>query len=152
MNVRKKIIHSGGFTLIEIMLVVVIIGILAAFMVPRFAGKQEKAKIAKAKAEIAVLATALDSFHMDVGRYPTSEEGLASLMTRPSGIGTDVQWDGPYVRELLADPWNHAYQYRCPGEIAVDYDISSFGPDGQEGGEDDIYNVQNRNKNGQSVY
>ena len=140
-----------GFTLIEIMLVVVIIGILAAFMVPRYAGKQEKAKVAKAKTEVASLATALDTFEMDVGHYPSSDEGLNALMVRPSSLGPEVEWDGPYMRELLTDPWGHEYQYRSPGEVAVDYDIWSFGPDGQEGGDDDIYNVQqNRGDYGSS--
>lgn len=133
----------SGFTLIEIMLVVIIIGILAAFMVPRFAGKQEKAKEAKAKTEIASLSAALDSLEMDVGRFPSEDEGLMALIEKPAALGPEVQWDGPYLRELLRDPWNNPYQYRYPGQWSPDFDLWSFGPDGQDGTDDDLRNIQN---------
>lgn len=132
----------SGFTLIEIMLVVIIIGILAAFMIPRFAGRSEKAKVVKAEAEISAISTALDSLELDIGRFPTTEEGLQSLMEKPSSLAAEIQWDGPYLRQLRADAWGNPYQYRYPGEFAVDYDLWSFGPDGQNGTEDDIRNVQ----------
>jgi len=130
-----------AFTLIEIMLVVIIIGTLAAVMVPRFAGKQQRAKEAKAQTDIATVTAALDAFELDCGRYPTTDEGLTALMEKPSSLGPEVEWDGPYLRELKSDPWERAYQYRFPGEFAVDYDVWSYGADGQEGGDDDIRNV-----------
>lgn len=132
----------SGFTLIEIMLVVIIIGILAAFMIPRFAGRSEKAKIVKAQAEISAISTALDAMELDVGRFPTTEEGLQALMERPSSLAAEIQWDGPYLRQLRDDAWGNPYQYRYPGEFAVDYDLWSFGPDGQNGTEDDLKNVE----------
>lgn len=132
----------SGFTLIEIMLVVIIIGILAAFMIPRFAGRSEKAKIVKAEAEISAISTALDALELDIGRFPTTEEGLQALMEKPSSLAAEIQWDGPYLRQLRSDAWGNPYQYRYPGEFAVDYDLWSFGPDGQNGTEDDIRNVQ----------
>lgn len=133
-----------GFTLIEIMLVVIIIGTLAAVMVPRFAGKQQRAKITTTQADIATVSAALDAFELDVGRYPTTDEGLQALMVKPSTLGPEIEWDGPYVKELKPDPWSHNYQYRFPGEVAVDYDLWSFGPDGQDGGSDDIRNVRDK--------
>lgn len=123
------------------MLVVIIIGTLAAVIVPRFAGKQQRAKEAKAKTDIATLTAALDAFELDVGRYPTTDEGLDALMQKPASLGPEVEWDGPYIRELKLDPWAHEYQYRYPGEFAVDYDVWSLGADGEEGGDDDIRNV-----------
>ncbi len=138
---RQK--NNQGFTLIEIMLVVIIIGMMAVVIVPRFAGKQEKAKVAKARTEIAALCLALDNFELDVGRFPSTEEGLSALFEKPASLGPEVEWDGPYLREMLPDPWGNEYQYRYPGEVAVDYDVWTFGPDGQEGGGDELYNVRN---------
>jgi general secretion pathway protein G len=145
MNPRRSSIASG-FTLIEIMLVVIIIGTLAAIMVPRFAGKQQRAKTTAAKSDVASLTAAVDGFQLDVGRFPTTDEGLTVLMSKPSTLGPEVQWDGPYMRELKFDPWGHEYQYRFPGEFAVDYDIWSSGPDGQDGNDDDVRNVSDANR------
>lgn len=133
-----------AFTLIEIMLVVIIIGTLAAVMVPRFAGKRQKAQIAKAKTEIASLGAALDAFEIDTGKFPSQDEGLDALLQRPASLAPEIEWDGPYMREVTFDPWGSEYQYQYPGEFAVDYDLLSFGPDMQEGTEDDLMNVQNR--------
>lgn len=131
-----------GFTLIEIMLVVMIIGILAGFAVPRFARRGVAARITKAKADVSTMCTLLDSFQLDTGRYPTTDEGLKALMERPGSLPPTSEWVGPYMRELPNDPWGKPYQYRCPGEVALDYDLWSYGPDGVEGGGDDIWNVQ----------
>lgn len=134
----------AGFTLVELMLVVIIISVLAAIVLPRFAGKQEQARISAAKAQVASFCTALDTFEVEVGTYPSTEEGLEALLEKPATLGDDVEWNGPYIRELPLDPWNHEYIYRYPGEVNVDYDIVSAGPDGEEGTEDDITNYVRR--------
>jgi general secretion pathway protein G len=133
-----------GFTLIEIMLVVVIIGTLAAIVVPRLAGSSQKAKVNASRADISAFSTALGAFEIDSGRFPSAEEGLEALMEKPASIGDEDQWDGPYLPELKDDPWGNEYQYRYPGDFAVDFDLWSFGPDGQNQTEDDIRNVSTR--------
>jgi general secretion pathway protein G len=137
MEILKK---SRGFTLIELMLVIIIIGVLVGMVVPRLTGRSQQAKIAAAQADInAHLSAALDLFEVDNGRYPTTEEGLAALRTTPSGA---PRWKGPYLkRPVPLDPWGKPYVYRSPGQQnREDYDIFSYGPDGVEGGQDDITN------------
>ena len=105
----------------------VIIGLLAALVGPRFIRQEEKAKIKAAKAQIELLGTALDTFRLDVGRYPTTEEGLEALRTKPGGL---ERWDGPYLKkDLPLDPWGKAYAYKSPGEHGP-FDIVSYGADG----------------------
>ncbi|HXG62035.1 MAG TPA: type II secretion system major pseudopilin GspG [Planctomycetota bacterium] len=131
----------GGFTLIELLLVVVIIGILAAIVVPKLAGRSEDARIAAAKADLKTLAGALDRYEVDSGRFPTTEQGLAALLVKPSSAPEPKSWKGPYIdgRELPKDPWGNPYLYRFPGERNTQgYDLYSAGPDGQPGTEDDI--------------
>ena len=132
---KTKEKDRSGFTLVEILLVVVIIGILSGLIATRLSGKTEDARIARAKADISgSLSLALDLFEQDVGRYPTTEEGLASLVSNP-GIDT---WKRPYLRgELKNDPWDTPYVYTFEGE--GEYTLSSAGPDMQPGTEDDIY-------------
>jgi general secretion pathway protein G len=127
--------RQAGFTLIEMMVVMVIIGLLMALVGPRFIRQEEKAKVKAARAQIELLGTALDTFRLDVGRYPSSQEGLAALRQRP--FGTD-RWDGPYLKkELPKDPWDRPYYYRSPGEGGRPYDLVSFGSDGAPGGDGD---------------
>ncbi len=128
-----------GFTLIELMLVVVIIGVLIAMVAPRLAGRSKEARATAAKADIeAGIAVALELFELDNGRYPTSEEGLSALRGKPSDLES---WKGPYIKKKVpADPWNNPYQYKYPGEHGDDYDLFSCGPDGVVGGGDDITN------------
>ena len=126
---KKK---SAGFTLIELLIVMVIIGLLAAFVAPRFFGQEKKAKQRGAKGPIALFESAVDTYRLDVGRYPTTEQGLAALREKPAGVD---KWDGPYLRkELPLDPWGNPYVYESPSEHG-DFAIISYGADGVPGGE-----------------
>lgn len=125
-----------GFTLIELMLVVIIIGILISMVTPRLAGRSEEARIAAGKADInANIAVALDLYELDNGKYPSTEEGLSALLAKPA---LSVRWKGPYLKKEPLDPWGRRYLYKSPGDRAGDYDLYSYGPDGAEGGEDDV--------------
>ena len=129
-----KMRNRDGFTLIELLVVMVIIGLLAALVGPRFIRQEEKAKIKAAKGQIELLGTALDTFRLDVGRYPSTQEGLEALRTKPGGL---ERWDGPYLKkDLPLDPWGKAYAYKSPGEHGA-FDIVSYGADGAAGGEED---------------
>jgi general secretion pathway protein G len=129
---RRKIKREKGFTLIEILVVVIIIGLLAALVGPKLFGKVGIAKQSAAKAQIELFGTALDTFRLDVGRYPTAEEGLKALREKPSGV---EGWQGPYLpKEIPVDPWGTPYVYKSPGEHG-DYDLISYGLDKVEGGE-----------------
>lgn len=129
---RKTRNREKGFTLFEILVVVIIIGLLAALVGPRLFGKVSTAKQKAAKAQIELFGTALDTFRLDVGKYPTTEEGLKALRDKPAGV---EGWQGPYLpKEIPVDPWGAAYVYRCPGQHG-DYDLISYGLDKAEGGE-----------------
>jgi general secretion pathway protein G len=121
-----------GFTLVEILVVITIIGLIMALVGPRVLNYLSESKAKAAKIQIESFSTALDLYFLDVGRYPSSSEGLAALVQRPGGIQT---WNGPYLRSATVpnDPWNRPYIYRSPGEHGA-YDIISYGADGQEGG------------------
>jgi general secretion pathway protein G len=133
-------VGSGGFTLIELMLVLVILATLAAIVVPKFTGQSKKAKITAAKTQISHLALALDAFEIDLGRYPTNVEGLRALIEKPASESDG--WERPYLSgNVPLDPWGNEYVYRCPGDYNQDgYDLVSYGPDGRLGGDDDITN------------
>lgn len=136
MRYKKKkgyIKCERGLTLIEIMVVMIILGLLAALVVPRMFGKLEKAKTNAAYAQIELLGTALDSFRLDVGRYPTTSEGLEALVNQVSDA---EEWNGPYLKktEIPLDPWSNPYHYESPGKHG-DYDLYSLGSDNAEGGE-----------------
>jgi general secretion pathway protein G len=131
---RKK----NGFTLIEIMLVVTIIGILAAVVLPRLVGRGEEARVNATRLQIENLGLALDTFELDNGRYPGTDEGLNALRNAPAN---STNWKGPYMKkDVRNDPWSKPYVYRCPGTHTKDYDLLSYGPNGVEGGNDDIAN------------
>ena len=120
---------QDGFTLIELLVVMAILGLLVAIATPRVLKHLDTAKVSTAEMQIGDLSTALDTFKLDVGRYPTTQEGLAALIVVPAGL---TKWNGPYLKgkEIPADPWGHAYIYRSPGEQG-DYDLSTQGPDNQ---------------------
>ena len=126
--------RQAGFTLIEIMVVMVIIGLLMALVGPNLIGRSEKAKSQAAAMQIERLGTVLDTFRLDVGRYPTTQEGLQVLVQRPMGV---ERWDGPYLNKgIPKDPWDRPYIYRSPGEAGRPYDLYSLGADGAPGGTD----------------
>jgi general secretion pathway protein G len=138
--------RDPGFTLIELMLVVIIIGIIVSIAVPRMAGRTERARIVAARASISALTAALDALEIDVGRFPTTEEGLPALVVRPSSLPPEATWNGPYMREIPLDPWNRPLVYKYPGDLGVDYDLVSLGADGQAGTGDDISNYRKRDE------
>lgn len=130
--------RRGGFTLVELLLVLVILAALAAVVVPKFANRGKQAKVTAATTQISNFEVALDTFEVDNGYYPSGANGLNDLVTQP---GNAQEWRGPYVKEVPLDPWGNAYVYESPGKVnSGSYDISSAGPDGQPGNEDDITN------------
>jgi general secretion pathway protein G len=133
---RRK--SGNGFTLIELLIVMIILGLLAALVAPKMFQKVGSSKQKAAKAQIAMLGTALDAFRLDVGRYPGRDEGL-EVLRRPTGLGG---WDGPYLpKDVPLDPWGRTYVYISPGEHS-DYDLYSLGADGQEGGDGENADVR----------
>jgi len=140
MSHRRTRSVRSAFTLIELLLVMVILGVLAAIVVPKFTSRTDDARIAAAQQDISAMTTALDTFEVDNGRYPTNDEGLNALSNAPSNLTST--WHGPYVgKPIVNDPWQHAYIYRCPGtHNPRGFDLLSMGKDGQEGGNDDIDN------------
>jgi len=137
---RRAITGSKGFTLIELLLVLVILATLAAIVTPKFARRGEQARITAAHTQISQLEVALDAFEIDVGRYPTTVEGLRALVERPTSDSEG--WLQSYLsRGVPADPWGNDYVYRYPGQYNQEgYDLSSYGPDRKLGGDDDITN------------
>lgn len=131
--------RSRGFTLVELLIVVTILGILVAAVIPRLAGRTEQARVGRANADVGGnIALALDLFEVDSGKYPTTEQGLAGLRTAPADA---ENWRGPYLKQEPIDPWGNAYRYLHPGtRNPLDYDLFSLGPDGVEGTADDIGN------------
>lgn len=129
----KRIIkNQRGFTLIELLIVMVILGLLAALVGPRMFGKVGTSKQKAAQAQISLFGTALDTYRLDVGKYPTTDQGLDALRRQPEDL---PNWDGPYLpKEIPLDPWGNPYEYRSPGEQG-DYDLLSLGADGRPGGE-----------------
>jgi general secretion pathway protein G len=130
--------NNSGFTLIELLVVMIIIGLLAALVGPRFIRQEEKAKIKAARAQIELLSTSLDTYRLDVGRYPSSEEGLDALLRKPGSV---EKWDGPYLKkDVPLDPWGKAYVYKSPGDHGS-FDLLSYGADGVSGGEGDNHDI-----------
>lgn len=133
---RHKTSRQHGFTLIEIMVVVVILGILAALVVPQIMSRPDQAKVTVAKGDIRAISAALDMYRLDNNRYPTTQQGLEALVEKPSGSPQPRNWnpDG-YLKRLPVDPWGNPYQYLSPGTRGP-FDLYSLGADGQQDGSD----------------
>jgi general secretion pathway protein G len=137
-HLRREPERGSGFTLLELLVVVAIIGLLAAYVGPRYFGQVGKSEQALARAQIDSFQKALAAYRLDVGRFPTTEEGLGALSAMPGGA---TRWSGPYLAKAAPpDPWGRAYVYRAPGARA-DYELVSLGKDGQPGGTGDAADV-----------
>ena len=131
---------NKGITLIELLVVMVIIAMFATLVGSRVFRNVEKGRQTVAKEQITQFESVLDIYRLDVGRYPSTEEGLQALQIRPSGV---ENWDGPYLKkDVPLDPWNKPYVYRCPGQHG-DFDLASYGADGAEGGDGDNADIKN---------
>jgi general secretion pathway protein G len=140
MPARRYDATMAGFTLLDVLMVIVIIGLLAAYVGPKYFAQLGKSEITVAKAQIESFEKALDTYRLDVSRYPTTEEGLKALLTKPP---TALKWNGPYLKkEVPQDPWGHPYVYRAPGSKG-EFEILSYGKDGQPGGSDGDADISN---------
>lgn len=129
---KNRTRKAAGFTLLELLVVIVIIGLLAAYVGPKYFAQLGKSEVTIAKAQIEAFEKSLDTYRLDVGRYPTTDEGLAALLVAPATAG--AKWNGPYLKKSVPpDPWGHPYQYKAPGTKS-EFDITSLGRDGQPGG------------------
>jgi general secretion pathway protein G len=131
------------YTFIEIMVVVIIIAILAAVVMPKFAGRTEDARISAAQSQLGIFQTALSAYNLDTGVYPTTSQGLKALMKKPTTPPIPINWKGPYLegKNIPQDPWKKDYAYKCPGTHNPEsYDLSSDGPSGTSGDKGNITN------------
>lgn len=139
MRILLKGNGQAGFTLIELLVVMVILGLLAALVVPNYVRQGEKARIKTARTQIEMIGAALDTFRLDMGRYPSTQEGLEALRERTAG---GDRWDGPYLKkEVPKDPWGNPYVYRSPGDHEP-YELMSYGADGVAGGSGDNADIK----------
>jgi len=133
---------ASGFTLLELLVVLVIIGLLASYVGPRYFAQIGKSEVKTARAQLDAFEKALDQYRLDTGHYPNTEQGLNALVVRPEN---EPKWAGQYLRKAVPpDPWGNAYVYRTPGEQGVEYDLLSYGKDGRPGGSGEDADVTNR--------
>ncbi len=140
---RIRIRAARGFTLLEIMVVVVIIGILGALIAPQIFGQVEKARVAKAKQDIRTIESALEMYRLDNFRYPSTDQGLKALVERPTDSSVRNWKPGGYIKDLEKDPWDMDYHYAYPGSHGKEIDLFSYGADGAEGGEGNDTDIAN---------
>lgn len=133
-------VFARGFTLLELLVVMVIIGLLASYVAPRYFAQVGKSEVKAARAQIDAFEKAIEAYRLDVGRYPTTEQGLAALVSQPPGL---AKWQGPYLKKAVpADPWGNPYLYKQPGDHG-DFDILSYGRDGRAGGRNEDADIGN---------
>jgi general secretion pathway protein G len=136
----KRMTRLGGFTLLELLVVMVIIGLLAAYVGPKYFSQIGKSQVKTAKAQIVALEKALDQYRLDTGHYPAAQDGLNALVHKP---GSETKWDGPYLTKAVPDdPWGHPYIYKIPGDHG-EVDIISLGRDGRPGGDGEDADIGN---------
>jgi general secretion pathway protein G len=143
----KKVRYTKGFTLLEIIVVVAIIAILAAYIAPKVAGRVDDARISKAKSDIRVLESSLELYKLDNSVYPSTEQGLDALVNKPSGENTRNWREGGYIKKLNKDPWGNEYRYAYPGSNG-EFDVYSLGADNAVGGEGEAADIGNWNLDG----
>lgn len=136
----SRISRQSGFTLLELLVVMVIIGLLAGYVGPKYFSQIGKSEVKTARAQIDALEKALDQYRLDIGHYPTTEQGLAALMNKPAN---EARWEGPYLKKTVPnDPWGNSYVYKQPGSRG-EFDLMSYGKDGQPGGSDQSADIGN---------
>lgn len=140
--IKRRSSVAGGFTLIELMVVVVILGLLATIVMPKVLSKPEQARRTKAMVDIRSMQSALGMFKADTGRFPTTSEGLQALVTNPGLKGYDID---AYLERVPTDPWGNRYIYISPGINSKDYDLESYGKDGEDGGTDNNADIESWN-------
>lgn len=136
--------RRSGFTLLELVVVIIVLGLLAGIVAPQIIGRLSEAKSTTARTQIELLSVALDGYRLDTGAYPTTEQGLAALRDKPTRAPAPANWRGPYLRKAVPlDPWGRAYIYRAPGERApTGFDLESLGRDGKAGGDGEDADVR----------
>ena len=141
-RIRNRIPRNAGFTLLELLVVMVILGLLVGYVAPKYFAQVGKSEVKTARAQIEALEKALDIYRLDIGHYPTTEQGLAALNARPQN---EPKWSGPYLKkEVPLDPWGRPYVYKTPGEKGGDFDLMSFGKDGKPGGDGENADLTNQ--------